>query len=140
VSPVVVDASVGIKWALPEPNSEAARRLLDGDRTLLVPDLFFAEVANTLWKRVTRRDMTADEARLALLGFDTRSFDVHLSRSLMHLALELAVRTAQTAYDCLYLALAVIHDCPLVTADRRLYAMLRPSPLGTHLLWVADAR
>jgi predicted nucleic acid-binding protein len=140
VTPVVVDASVGIKWALPEPNSDAARRLLDGERALLVPDLFFAEIANTMWKRVARRDMTAVEARAALRSFDTRSLGVHPSRSLMHLALELAVRSAQTAYDCLYLALAVIQDCPLVTADSRLYAALEPSPLGGHLLWVADAR
>jgi len=140
VTPVVVDASVGIKWALPEPNSDAARRLLDGERTLLVPDLFFAEISNTMWKRVARRDMTLDEARVALRSFDTRSLGVHPSRSLMRLALELAVRSVQTVYDCLYLALAVIQDCPLVTADHRLYAALEPSPLGAHLLWVANAR
>jgi hypothetical protein len=46
---VVVDASVVIKWHVPEIHSDAALRLLRDDGPALhVPDLLFAEVGNIL--------------------------------------------------------------------------------------------
>ena len=55
----VVDASVGIKLFVVEELSDAAHRLfrqLTGYRParFYVPDLFFVECANTLWKYVRR--------------------------------------------------------------------------------------
>ena len=54
VARFVVDASVAIKWFVPEIHAEAARRLLREGITLLAPDLIWAEVANALW-RMRRR-------------------------------------------------------------------------------------
>ncbi|MEH2024315.1 type II toxin-antitoxin system VapC family toxin [Nostoc sp.] len=51
----VLDASVAIKWFVLEVHSDKARRLLTSNYTFLVPDFFFAEVANVLWKRVRRQ-------------------------------------------------------------------------------------
>jgi predicted nucleic acid-binding protein len=51
---VVVDASVAIKWYLPEIHSEDALRLIDEERELLVPDLVWSEVGNILWKKWQR--------------------------------------------------------------------------------------
>jgi predicted nucleic acid-binding protein len=45
VSRFVIDASVEIKWFIPEVHSAAAQRLLSGNHELLIPDLFFPEVA-----------------------------------------------------------------------------------------------
>lgn len=42
-------------------------------------------------------------------------------------------------YDALYLALAVLHRCRMVTADRALYDAVSQSPLAAHVQWVADA-
>ena len=39
MSRVVVDASVAVKWFLPEIHSEAALRYLDGDYERVAPDL-----------------------------------------------------------------------------------------------------
>ena len=51
----VVDASVGVKWVLSEPDSDRARALLQasarGEAELLVPDVYVTEVSNVLWKR-----------------------------------------------------------------------------------------
>ena len=44
----VVDASVAIKWYLPENFSEDADRLLNPLFELLVPELLFAETGNIL--------------------------------------------------------------------------------------------
>ena len=55
----VVDASVGIKLFLREPLSDAAHAFFahlaeDPPARLFVPDLFFVECANILWKYVRR--------------------------------------------------------------------------------------
>jgi predicted nucleic acid-binding protein len=47
---VVVDASVTIKWFVPEPLSDEADRLLGGGDALFAPDLLLLEFGNTLWK------------------------------------------------------------------------------------------
>ncbi len=43
---VCFNASIAIKWFVPEIHSDAARRLLASDHTFLVPDFFLPEVVN----------------------------------------------------------------------------------------------
>lgn len=45
---LVVDASVGLKWVLDEPDSPAAKRLSRSGETLLVPDFWLNEACNVL--------------------------------------------------------------------------------------------
>ena len=42
---IVVDASVAVKWLLPEAGAEAARRMLDSGAELVAPALIRVEVA-----------------------------------------------------------------------------------------------
>ena len=65
----VVDASVGIKVCIAEPFSDRADALLasavaDPPAKLWVPDLFYVECANILWKHVRRSGHPPDKARL----------------------------------------------------------------------------
>lgn len=53
----VIGASVAAKWLAPESDSPPAEALLDDE--LIAPDLLFAEVANTLWKKRQRGEMDA---------------------------------------------------------------------------------
>jgi predicted nucleic acid-binding protein len=62
LTPLLVDASVAVKWYYEEPWSDAARRLLTGAR-LAVPRLFFIETGNILRRRCERKDISADDAR-----------------------------------------------------------------------------
>jgi predicted nucleic acid-binding protein len=48
VSQYVLDASIAIKWFIPEVYSGAARRLVGSNHTFLVPDFFFPEVGKRL--------------------------------------------------------------------------------------------
>ena len=52
----VVDASVGVKWVIGEENTSHAELLLEEMDRLLVPDRFYSEVANVLWKRTRRKE------------------------------------------------------------------------------------
>jgi predicted nucleic acid-binding protein len=63
---------------------------------------------------------------------------VQPSRPLMPAALEIAARAGRSVHDALYLAVAVLHRCPLVTADQKLCRALRTSPMAPPLTWVGD--
>lgn len=90
---VVVDASVAVKWFLPEIHGEAAARLLEGRHVLLAPDLLFPEVGNVLWKRVSRGELSEEDAVAVLEALDAVSIELFPSRLLMQLALEIACGT-----------------------------------------------
>ena len=53
MSRVVVDASVAVKWFLPEIHSGAALRYLDDDCERLAPDLLYVEFGNVIWKMLS---------------------------------------------------------------------------------------
>ncbi|HVG07663.1 MAG TPA: type II toxin-antitoxin system VapC family toxin, partial [Thermoanaerobaculia bacterium] len=63
---IVVDASVAIKWFLPEQHSLQALRLLEGGRELVAPDLIWAEIGNVLWKRWRQGELADENARTIL--------------------------------------------------------------------------
>ena len=114
------------------------QRLLGIDHNFLVPDFFFPEVGNVLWKRVRRGDDTADNARQTLADLNTVPIEVYLSQPFMPLALNIALQTDRAVYDSLYLALAITQKCQMVTADAKLYNSLKTSSFASNLLWVAD--
>ena len=135
----VVDASVAAKWLAPEPESALADTLL-GDE-LIVPDLLFAEVANILWKKQQRSEMTLAAAHFGARWLLQLPLAVHESAGLMTSALGLAARLRHPAYDCFYLALAHRSGCALVTADRRLVERMRApdaADLVGRVVWLGD--
>ena len=118
--PVVVDASIAIKWLLDEPGTEPAIHLIRQGGPLLAPDLLLVETANVLWKKVRRGDMRLPDLPRALGGLLALDIEVHGSAPLLSRATNLAIEIGHPVYDCLYLALAVETNAPLATADRRL--------------------
>jgi predicted nucleic acid-binding protein len=130
---VVVDASVAMKWFVPEELSAEAVRLLDGSLELIAPDLLWPEFGNTLWKKLMRAEIVATEAAEILAALGKVPLVVISSSLLLAAALEIAVATRRTVYDALYLAAAVSRDCPLVTADDRMVRALSGGPLAPHV-------
>jgi predicted nucleic acid-binding protein len=134
----VVDASVAVKWFLPEPYSEEALRLLDGERELLVPDLLWAEVGNVLWKRWRQGEIPEDAATGILQDLRKLPLAVHPSEEITEVAWSFATRLGRSFYDSLYLSLAANQSCSMVTADRRLWnAVASAVPF---LVWIEDLR
>ncbi len=123
---VVVDASVAAKWVLPgrETLREEALALLAsyarGEVRLVVPDLFWAETANVIWKAWRQGRLAQAEAREALSALLERGFATTAAAPLLPDALAIAVAFDRTIYDSLYVALAVASRAVLVTADERL--------------------
>lgn len=115
----VIDASVAIKWVVPEDGTAEALALLD-DGGLIAPDLIVAECANILWKKTLRAELSRKEADIAARILEQAAIEVAPTRALLAAATNLALRLNHPAYDCIYLALAGERGLPLVTADDRL--------------------
>lgn len=135
---LVVDASVSVKWLVPEPRSEAAERVLSAEDDLIAPDLLLVEVANALWKKTRREEITPAEAAEALDTLRTLRLEILPSAPVLGRALELASQLGHPVYDCVYLALAemagarlVADDGPLLMRTRRRRGLPRVIALAT---------
>jgi predicted nucleic acid-binding protein len=135
VTTFVVDASVAAKWFLPaagETLTQEALQLLKryaaGKLRFLVPDLFWAEFANIMWKAVRQRRWPQASAEAAVLAMRDRNFPSVSSLTLLEDAFAIASAFDQTVYDGLYAALAVTSKTQLITADERL-----ANTLAAHL-------
>jgi predicted nucleic acid-binding protein len=138
MTPLVIDASVGVKWLVNETHTADALRLQGGGFDLHVPGLFDVEIAAVLWKKHRRGEITREDAERFAAAVGASPLTRHPDRDLVPAALAVAVETGRTVYDSVYLALADRLGCRLVTADER----FRNALLGTRweplVLWVAD--
>jgi predicted nucleic acid-binding protein len=127
---LVVDASVGLKWVLPEPDSHLAQVLVESGEALLIPDFWLNEACNVLWLQVRRAVFTPDEARSAfgllrrqLPPIQTGDLGLH------ELALEIGLAVDQSTYDTLYVAFAIaMRADKVVAADGPFIRKMRSHP------------
>ena len=139
MSIIVVDASVGVKWFVPEVHAEEARQWRNGPDELHVPAFFFdLEIANILWKKVRRGEIARTDADLIIGQLTALPLTRHPDAPLLISAFNLADRNQRTVYDCLYFALAVQLGGRMVTADERLYNSLATTPWAGNICWVGD--
>ena len=118
---LVVDASVAVKWFLPdasrEPDADRAAELLraigDGRVELLQPPHWLAEVA-ALVSRL-RPEIAAEAIDL----LDSMELATAADTELYKRASRLAQELGQHLFDTLYHALALENDALLVTSDDR---------------------
>ncbi|MBI3666316.1 MAG: type II toxin-antitoxin system VapC family toxin [Acidobacteria bacterium] len=134
----VVDASVVVKWFVPEIHSEAALQFTVSECELLAPDFLLTEVGNILWKKIRRAELTRNEGREVLRVLRRAPLQIHPSELLLQPAFEIACSTGRSVYDSLYLGLAVLRRCRAVTADRRLYNALQGSPFTANVHWIQE--
>ncbi len=123
---LVVDASFAILWLTRERDEKAVAefdaRYHAGQLELHAPELFVVEAINVLWKHVRRRTRTVEETVVMFENLRELPIHLHRHRELAVHTFDLSVRRGLSAYDALYVALAVREVLPLFTADRRLAA------------------
>jgi predicted nucleic acid-binding protein len=132
---LVLDASVAVKWAFPSSGEPLIgqsllllKRYAAGEFEFVVPDVFWAEVGNVLWKGTRQRRWQRDEAETVMAEMKARDFPTVSSLALLPEALKIAFGYDRSLYDCLYVALAVQSKCEMITADERL-----ANALAAHL-------
>ena len=127
---LVIDASVACKWVLEEPDSELAKTLLLSGKKLIAPAIILAETANVFSRRSRMGEMSQAQASNALAGVRVMINYLEPLDTLIDVALDLSIRMSHPIYDCLYLALAQLRDCMMVTADKKLADRAIKTKLG----------
>jgi predicted nucleic acid-binding protein len=116
---IVVDASALLE-ALLRTSAAAAveRRLLDPSESLHAPHLIDVEVTQVIRRYAATGEVSADRGRDALV--DLVEFPLRRYPHGFLLSRAWQLRSNLTAYDAVYVALAVALDAPLLTRDQHL--------------------
>ena len=133
----VIDASIGIAWVHPAQATVATANLRQQLRlgvTLVVPVIWFQELANALLVLERRKKLTADERREALAGLSSLNTSPdHDGLSLVFGRVsDLADSHGLSVYDASYLELAMRERLPLGSKDAPLQIAARKC--GVRLL------
>lgn len=121
---LVVDASVAVKWLVPEEKRPEAMALITGAGTLLAPDLILTEVCSALSRKARLRQISPAEAEEAvsvwLEAIRRGVLGLHRSVDLVEESFQLSLALDHALPDCSYVALARRVGGTLVTADEKL--------------------
>jgi predicted nucleic acid-binding protein len=116
---IVVDTNIVCYRWIPGPHSHDVDKVLAKDPDWIAPLLWRSEFRNALAGAIRQKLITIDVAvniiERAQWHFADREFAVS-SRAVLNLV----ARSACTAYDCEFVALAEEQRVPLVTVDRRI--------------------
>jgi hypothetical protein len=131
----VVDASVAVKWFVPEEGSERAEALAGAGSRLIAPRLILTELANAFWKKVRTGLMTVADASSDLASVGRYFDEVVDHEDCLSDALAAACALKHPVYDLVYVELARRRGFSLVTADTRLMAVAtRQAPTAPIML------
>ncbi len=140
---VVVDASLAVKWAIPEPDRDRALQLVAdaarAGRPLISAPHFPGEVANAIYQRVRSTDpnkhLDVPDAEQALTRFLAYPVELVNPPDLTREAFTFAHAHGLVGiYDALYVVLARMLDAELWTADGRLVTQLAGRAPWVHRL------
>lgn len=136
MSRVVLDASLIMKWYLPDdPLFEGALALrdrVDG----VAPAFVQIELANALWKYVRAGLLDVDSA-CAVVSSVAGRLELVADEDLIEAAQRLSASLGHPVYDCLYIALARRDGLPLATVDKRLAA--HAADVGVDVRYLSKA-
>jgi predicted nucleic acid-binding protein len=117
---VVLDASAAMEIADGRAAASGLKTVLEESEVVMAPDLFVAEVVNSVWKCHQFEEWPLDRCERVM---KTALWLVEVlvpSKELYAQAFLLARTTRRAAYDMFYLALARREDATLLTRDVQL--------------------
>src|SRR3989304_1454513 len=121
-SQIVMDASVILKWFIPEECDEDADgvkdRFASGELDILVPELLYHEVTNVLRYKPGYSVQDLEQCAQSLYGMQLNT--IHWDNDLDKSAINLAFKYGLTIYDSAYLAITEMLDCRFVTCDDKM--------------------
>ena len=133
----VLDTNVCIKQFIAYPLTPKVNQLFDHLNEPLaeffVPDLFYIECANALWKYVRANLYTAEQVQADITDLKTLRFQVTSTKDLMTQAVQIGLDYNITAYDGCYVALSRQVTAPLLTLDERLVNSLADTSFDVRL-------
>ena len=132
----MVDASVAVKWQLRDEEhvdkADAIKQaFLLRTVELIVPVIFAVEWANAVNVAILRGRFPENEWQEALRDLESLRIPVQNPPEIVFEAWRIARSYRRSVYDGLYVALAKIEACELVTGDRKLF-----NAVNSRLQWV----
>ena len=126
----VIDSSVGFAWIHPAqatPKTDSLLNEVANGVKIIVPGLWFLEMANGLLILQRRGRLAAAQRRIALetLAALPLTPDEPSTQTAFAATSELAEKHGLTVYDATYLELAIRRKLPLATRDEPLLAAAR---------------
>jgi predicted nucleic acid-binding protein len=121
---IVLDASVGMKWFKyeNESNIDLANKLsqqqFQNEIEIIVPDLFFFEIINTLLneKYINVDDVYSASESLHLMNMKV----ISPNKKIIDTSISIADKTKLTFYDSLYISVAISEQALLLTEDKEI--------------------
>src|SRR5690606_15946010 len=112
---LVVDASVAVKWVVPEEQEAAAEALLFSGAQWIAPEFLLVEVGNVLRTKMRNQQLELSQSRTGLDFIAATVVRFVSDGDLARRAFEIAVDMNHSIYDCLYLACAEREKVQMVT-------------------------
>lgn len=134
----IVDASVVIKWYIPEILSTHAESILSLEQDLIAPDFLLIEVSNVLWKKVRRDEIKQKDAHYILDHLRSGFLDFIPIDYLVKRAFDIGVALSHPVYDCLYLSLAEKEKGKVITADEKFVSCCRGTEWESCLSFIGN--
>src|SRR5438552_12171523 len=111
----VVDSSVGVKWVIPEQDSDKALLLLDdfqnGVIGLSAPDIFLIEAVHAITRAERQNRITQVQGAQAVTDLLNQQPQLNPYIPLLPRAYAISSQARIGVYDCLYVALAEREGC-----------------------------
>lgn len=134
----VLDASIAVKFFLPEPDSAKAIELrddfVDEIHDLIAPDTLPIEVAHALTRAERKNLITQGDAIGKVADLLALAPTLHSHLHLLSRAVELSSQTRIGVFDCVYIALAERERCQVVTADQRMLTIFPAEAISLSAL------
>lgn len=122
---MVLDASAAVHLVMTADHAASLADHLEKAVSVAVPDLFYSEVGNSLWKYVKSGNLTIEQAMTHLEEAMGLVDSVTPSDSLVHEAIVAAARYSHPVYDMIYAVMARRHGAAVLTMDRDFAILLR---------------
>lgn len=121
---IIIDASIAVKWFLPEGLSQAATGLLTCNKKLLAPSILLNEVTSAIAK-ASRLERVKPEEAMDMITRWVGMLDRHIislidTKEIFDKAVCLCLELKHPFHDCFYLAAALQFNTSLATTDKRL--------------------
>jgi predicted nucleic acid-binding protein len=135
---VCVDASLVVKWVVPEEYDNLAdlfaRECEENEVRFVAPDFVFAEVSNAIRRQVFRQLIPVMNGLAAIAAASRVPVKCYTCYDLYTDAWRIAqTYDRPSLYDCYYLALAEQRGCDFWTADNRLVNSVQGLPYVRHI-------
>ena len=120
----VLDASAALHVVMRLPTAAPVIDKLEQATLVLVPQLYFSETANALWKYVSHNQLSAEQAIERYQEVCALPDQVISDQTLALEALSLAAANNHPVHDMIYTVLARRNACGMLSKDSRLAKLL----------------